>query len=117
MNKEPEYIVVIGTSAGGFNALYELVGTLDPEVNAAYLIVLHLSARSIGGYLAHRLQEYTRLKCLLAMDTMPLRKGYIYVAVPNHHMIVTTQEVKLNHGPLENRWRPSIDVLFRSAAA
>lgn len=117
MDTAPNYIVVIGTSAGGFNALYELVSTLDEETNASYFIVLHLSARSIGGYLAHRLQEYTKLKCILAMDALPIRRGYIYVAVPNFHLTLTKDEVKLGRGPMENRWRPSIDVLFRSAAA
>lgn len=115
--KEPSHIVVIGTSAGGFDALYGLVSRLNPEENAAYLIVLHLSYRSIGGYLAYSLQKHTRLKCMLAMDDMPLRAGYIYVAVPNHHLLVTKDSVRLGNGPAENRWRPSIDVLFRSAAA
>jgi two-component system, chemotaxis family, protein-glutamate methylesterase/glutaminase len=115
--KEPGHIVVIGTSAGGFSALYSLVAGLKPEINAAYLIVLHLSYRSIGGFLAYSLQRHTQLKCLLAMDDTPLRSGYIYVAVPNHHLLVTTDSVKLGNGPIENRWRPSIDVLFRSAAA
>ena len=114
--KEPDYIVVIGTSAGGFNALYELVSHLKPDMNAAYFIVLHLSYKSISSYLAHRLQDHTSLKCLLAMDDMPIRKGYIYVAVPNHHLLVTQHEVRLGNSPEENRFRPSVDVLFRSAA-
>ena len=51
------------------------------------------------------------------MDDIPLRRGYVYVAVPNHHLLVNKDNVKLGNGPVENRWRPSIDVLFRSAAA
>jgi two-component system chemotaxis response regulator CheB len=116
MPNEPAYIVVIGASAGGLNALFEFVSHLSPDADAAYFIVLHLSTRSIGSYLAHRLQERTKLKSILAMDGLPIQKGYIYVAVPNHHLIMTDTEVKISAGPLENRWRPSIDVLFRSAA-
>jgi two-component system, chemotaxis family, protein-glutamate methylesterase/glutaminase len=86
MNKEPKYIVVIGASAGGFNALSEVVSQLDKETDAAYFVVLHLSTKSISGYLAHRLQEFTELKCLLAMDGLPIRKGHVYVAVPNQHL-------------------------------
>lgn len=118
MKKEPGYIVVIGASAGGFTALTELVRQLDTDIDAAYFIVLHLSAKSISGYLAHRLQEFTDLKCLLAMDGLPVRRGHVYVAVPNQHLMVNENaEVRLANGPTENRWRPSIDVLFRAAAA
>lgn len=117
MKQQPRHIVVIGTSAGGFNALIELVSQLKPEVDAAYFVVLHLSGTSISGFLASKLQQHTTLKCILAMDELPIQKGYIYVAVPNHHLIVTREAVRLNHGPSENRWRPSIDMLFRSAAA
>jgi two-component system chemotaxis response regulator CheB len=117
MTNEPGYIVVIGASAGGFTALSELVSQLDKETDAAYFVVLHLSTKSISGYLAHRLQQFTELKCLLAMDGLPIRKGHVYVAVPNQHLLVGKGEVHLSRGPTENRWRPSIDVLFRSAAA
>jgi two-component system, chemotaxis family, protein-glutamate methylesterase/glutaminase len=117
MNNEPKYIVVIGASAGGFTALSELVSQLDKDLDAAYFVVLHLSTKSISGYLAHRLQEFTELKCLLAMDGLPIRKGHIYVAVPNQHLVVGKGEVHLSNAATENRWRPSIDVLFRTAAA
>jgi len=116
MESSPQYIVVIGASAGGFSTLIELVSQLEPECNCAFFVVLHLSSQSIGSYLAHRLQEHTRLKCVLAVDGLPIQRGFIYVAMPNHHMLVTDTEVKLTPGPLENRWRPSIDMLFRSAA-
>jgi two-component system, chemotaxis family, protein-glutamate methylesterase/glutaminase len=117
MKNEPKYIVVIGASAGGFTALSELVSQIDKETDAAYFVVLHLSTKSISGYLAHRLQAFTELKCLLAMDGLPIRKGHVYVAVPNQHLLVGNGEIHLSNGPTENRWRPSIDVLFRSAAA
>jgi two-component system chemotaxis response regulator CheB len=48
---------------------------------------------------------------------MPIQKGNIYFAQPNKHLIVKKGLVKLGSGPAENRWRPAIDVLFRSAAA
>jgi two-component system chemotaxis response regulator CheB len=116
MEQEPRYLVVIGASAGGFTVLDDLVSQLKPDTDAAYLVVLHLSTQSISGYLAHRLQQHTTLTCTLAEDGMPLRKGQVYVAVPNYHLLVTRNAVKLGYGPAENRWRPSIDLLFRSAA-
>jgi two-component system, chemotaxis family, protein-glutamate methylesterase/glutaminase len=117
MDRKPNYVVVAGASAGGFTALVELVSQLNPNSDAAYFIVLHLSAKSISGFLASKLQEHTTLKCVLAMDGMPIQKGYIYVAMPNHHLTMNKDEVRLGNGPTENRWRPSIDVLFRAAAA
>lgn len=117
MKAEPAYIVTIGASAGGFTALCELVATLDPGADAAYFAVLHLSTQGISGYLAHRLQQFTSLSCLVAADGLPIRRGHVYVAVPNKHLMMENGLVRLSSGPLENRWRPSIDVLFRAAAA
>jgi two-component system, chemotaxis family, protein-glutamate methylesterase/glutaminase len=114
---EPKHIIVIGTSAGGFSVLNELVNQLKPEWDAAYFIVLHLSRKSIGDFLIHRLQHYTSLPCLPAKENEPIKRGHIYVAIPNLHLIVKKGYVLEGRGPEENRWRPSIDVLFRSAAA
>jgi two-component system, chemotaxis family, protein-glutamate methylesterase/glutaminase len=114
---EPKHIIVIGTSAGGLSALNELVRQLDPSWDAAYFIVLHLSRKGISDFLLHRLQHYTSLQCKLAAEDLPIQKGCIYIAIPNHHLILKKGVVKLGHGPEENRWRPAIDVLFRSAAA
>lgn len=114
---EPRHIIVIGTSAGGLSVLNELVSQLKPEWDAAYFIVLHLSRKSIGDFLIHRLQHFTSLPCKPAVDGQPIEKGNIYFAIPNLHLIVKKGEIKLGRGPEENRWRPSIDVLFRSAAA
>lgn len=118
MSDNPKYIVAIGASAGGINSLIELVSNLKPEMDAAFFVVLHLSTKSISGYLAHRLQQHTSLTCVLAVDGATIQKGLIYVASPNHHLLVTGEgRIKLGHGARENRWRPSIDILFRSVAA
>lgn len=113
----PKYIVVIGTSAGGANALIELVSQLTPEMDAAYFIVMHLSKTSISNYLINRLQPHTSLPISAAKDAEPIEKGRVYMATPNEHLILIKGQVVVGHGPEENRWRPSIDVLFRSAAA
>lgn len=115
--EEPDHIVVIGSSAGGLNALHELVSQFNPEWDAAFLIVLHLSRKGISDFLVHRLQQQTPLHCLKASEGKRIERGNIYVAIPNHHLLVSSGKIKLGHGPEENRWRPSIDVLFRSAAA
>lgn len=114
---EPKHIIVIGTSAGGLSVLNELVGRLKPEWDAAYFIVLHLSRKTITDFLIHRLQQYTSLKCVPATGEQPIEKGHIYIGIPNLHLIVKKGVIREGRGPEENRWRPSIDVLFRSAAA
>jgi two-component system, chemotaxis family, protein-glutamate methylesterase/glutaminase len=115
--KEPKFVIVVGTSAGGMNALIELVAQFNEDIDAAVFIVMHLSRNSISDFLVHRLQPHTLLKCEVAKDGALIEKGHIYVAAPNQHLLVKIDKIILGRGPEENRWRPSIDVLFRSAAA
>jgi two-component system chemotaxis response regulator CheB len=117
MEQEPKFIVVIGASSGGLTALSEVVGQLDEKMDAAFFVVLHLSKTAISDYLLHRLQPLTKLKCVVAKDKMPIQRGYFYVAPPNEHLILIKNQIVVGLGPEENFWRPSIDVLFRSAAA
>jgi len=116
MVQEPKFIIVIGASAGGLNALCEVVAQLHEDIDAAIFVVLHLSRRGIGDYLRHRLQQNTVLRCSVVAEEMPIERGHIYVAVPDYHLIVKKGVCKVGDGVEENRWRPSIDVLFRSAA-
>ncbi|MDB5229887.1 MAG: hypothetical protein JWN76_692 [Chitinophagaceae bacterium] len=114
---EPKFIVVIGASAGGLKALTEIVTQIDENIDAAFFIVLHLSKRGIGDFLSSTLQRFTKLPCTVATDNEPIRRGHIYIAPPGYHMIVKQNYIMIGSGATENRWRPSIDILFRSAAA
>ncbi len=115
--KDPKFVIVIGASAGGMNALIELVAQLKTGMDAAAFIVLHLSRTSISDFLILRLQPHTSLKCTIAKNGEAIEKDHIYIAAANHHLLVKKKKIILGSGPEENRWRPSIDVLFRSAAA
>lgn len=115
--RKPKFVVVIGASAGGFFALAELVNQLNEEMDAAFFVVMHLSNQAIGGYLVNQMQKYSSLFCTEVEDGAQIKKSTVYFAQPNKHLIIKNGEVKLGCGPQENRWRPSIDVLFRSAAA
>jgi two-component system chemotaxis response regulator CheB len=117
MASEPKYIVVVGTSAGGIRAIEELVLQLTPEMDAAFFVVLHLSRKGIGDLLFHRLQQLSPLPCRVAVNDEKIHKGVIYLAPPDEHMILDKDRVVLGKGAQENRWRPSINNLFRSAAA
>jgi two-component system chemotaxis response regulator CheB len=108
-------IIVIGTSAGGLNALKRIVSELQPGLGAAILIVQHV-APSVTTLLPNLLQKAGRLKAALAIEGEAIHSGRIYIAPPDHHLIVNRDSLHLSRGPHENRFRPSIDVLFRSAA-
>jgi two-component system chemotaxis response regulator CheB len=117
MIKHPKFIAVIGASAGGLNALVEMVSTLQPGLDIAYCIVLHLSRKGIGDFVVLRLSQITSMPCSLAENGGPIQQDHIYIARPNQHLLVKENHFLLGAGPEENRFRPSIDVLFRSAAA
>lgn len=113
----PNFVIVVGASAGGLNALSEFVAQLKPGMDAATFIVMHLASTGISDYLLHRLQPFTQLKCEIATEDAYIEKDHIYISSPNLHLLVKKGSIVLGKGPEENRWRPSIDVLFRSAAA
>jgi two-component system chemotaxis response regulator CheB len=110
------FVIVIGASAGGLNAVGEVTSQLPKDIDASIFIVLHLSKAAMGDILLSRIQKNSTLPCKIAEDQEPLRKGQIYVAAPDTHLLVKEDKVLIGQGPPENRFRPSIDVLFRSAA-
>ena len=109
-------LVVIGASAGGVTALQQLIHELPADFPAAILIVLHISRES-SGLLPDVLVHAGRLPARNATYDEPIRNGHIYVAPPNRHLLVGPgRRIQIGHGPKENRFRPAVDPLFRSAA-
>lgn len=108
-------IIVIGASAGGLGALRALVGGLPKNFPASLFIVLHTSAES-PGLLAAILDHSGRLPAVTAKDRERIERARIYVAPPDRHLVIEPGIVRVTHGPKENRFRPAIDPLFRSAA-
>ena len=111
------FAIGIGASAGGTNAVSELISQLPANLNAAVFVVFHLSKIAMPEILLGRLQKHTKLLCKIANDKEPIEPGTIYLAGPDAHLLIKDKNILLGHGPTENRFRPSIDVLFRSIAA
>jgi two-component system, chemotaxis family, protein-glutamate methylesterase/glutaminase len=108
-------LVVVGASAGGVKALTTLVAGLEKDIDAAILVVLHLppAARSS---LHELLSKAGPLPASQANHDEFFVAGRIYVARPDHHLLVEGAKLKLSRGPRENHVRPAIDALFCSAA-
>jgi two-component system chemotaxis response regulator CheB len=110
-----KHLVVIGASAGGIEALRVLVAALPPDFPAPIGIVLHTSPQS-PGLLDSILSRSGPMPATNARDRERLKPGHIYVAPPDSHMLVEPGILRVTKGPRENRFRPAIDPLFRSAA-
>lgn len=108
-------IVVIGSSAGGVLALKELVTSLPADFNAPIFVVQHVAAYA-NSLLPEILSHAGALKAIHPKDGDLIKSGYIYLAPPDHHLLIEKDRVLVKKGPKENRFRPSIDALFRSAA-
>jgi two-component system chemotaxis response regulator CheB len=108
-------IVVVGGSAGGLGALTQLLGHLPADFPGAVHVVLHVAADS-PTLLPQLLQRSTKLPVAFARHGASVATGRVVVAPPDHHLMLDADRVRLSHGPRENTYRPSIDVLFRSAA-
>jgi two-component system, chemotaxis family, protein-glutamate methylesterase/glutaminase len=109
-------IIVIGGSSGATAPLKAILGALPGTLAAAIFVVLHIPARSLG-LLATVSSAAARLPVRPAEDGLAIAPGHIYLGVPDHHLILAEGRIRLGRGPRENMARPSIDPLFRSAAA
>jgi two-component system chemotaxis response regulator CheB len=108
--------VVMGASAGGVDALCELLPSLPPGLCVPVLIVLHLP-RDQPSLLAEIFASRCRRPVREPSDKEPIEPGVVYVAPPDYHMLVDVgPQVSLSADDLVHYSRPSIDVLFESAA-
>ncbi len=108
-------IIVIGASAGGVEALMNLTARFA-AMDAAIFVVLH-SGPNRPSYLYTLLHRQNQAMHVVAAENdLPIEHGHMYLSVPDYHLVLEPDRMRLVHGPLENRHRPSIDALFRSAA-
>lgn len=108
-------IIVIGSSAGGIKALVEFVKSLPTGFTASIFIAQHVAPHT-ESMLPDILSTLGPLNAKHPQDGEVIKPGQIYVAPPDHHMLLEEDKVLIKRGPKENRFRPSVDALFRSAA-
>ena len=109
-------IIVVGTADGGLEALDQLVGALPTDLPASIFIVQHMAPHNSGEPLLRRLSRHKAFRPRLAVDGDRFKPGRIYIAPPDNHLLVKATRVLVTKGARENRHRPGIDPLFRSAA-
>ena len=108
-------IIVIGASSGGMDALKTLLGSLPADLPAAVFVVWHVGPNS-PNMLPKLLSRVCALKVTAGRNDDPIVHGTVYIAPPDRHLLVDDGRVRVTYGPKENRFRPAIDTLFRSAA-
>jgi two-component system, chemotaxis family, protein-glutamate methylesterase/glutaminase len=108
-------IVVIGASSGGVEALTKIAGDLPPDLPAAVFVVLHFP-QDAPSVLPRILSRAGPLEAVHPTDGEPVERGRIYVAPPDFHLLLQEDRVRITRGPRENRHRPAVDPLFRTAA-
>jgi two-component system chemotaxis response regulator CheB len=108
-------IIVVGSSAGGVEALQRLCASLPRDLPACVFIAQHLSpsARSV---LPQLLDKAGPLRAMSPVDGQAIEPGHIYVAAPDQHLLLRDGKLLMRRGPFENRTRPAANALFRSAA-
>ncbi|TDD74662.1 chemotaxis protein CheB [Flavobacterium caseinilyticum] len=109
--------VVIGASAGGLKAIVDVIAQLPSEFPLPILVVMHISEDASGNVLLNALTKNTVLNCAHAISGQTLKAGHVYLAPSGHHLLVGDDaKILITKGAHENRNRPAIDPLFRSAA-
>jgi len=116
MSNKGHTIIVVGASAGGLDALTRLAASLPKDLPAALLVVQHMSADTSGDALVEAMARSGALSCKHAEHGEAIACGRIYVAPSDHHLLVSKGKIFISKGARENRSRPGIDPLFRSAA-
>lgn len=118
MAKTTEMVVCVGASTGGTEALREMLEAL-PANSPGIVIVQHMPEKFTAAF-AKRLNTLCEVEVKEASDGDPVLRGHVLIAPGDRHMLLERKgaryEVSVRTGPLVSRHRPSVDVLFRSAA-
>jgi two-component system chemotaxis response regulator CheB len=116
MQNKISTVVVVGASAGGAEALTGLVAQIPADFPAPVFVVNHMGADTTGKPLVAALNKAGSVKCTHAQDGESIKHGHVYLAPSDQHTLLVKGKMLVTKGARENRYRPAIDPLFRSAA-
>lgn len=108
-------IIVIGASTGGLDAIKRLITDLPPDFDIPIFIVWHMGTEG-QGVMPSVLNKLNKIYAAHAVDGETIMQNRIYVAPPDHHLLIEDSLIRLSRGPKENHFRPAVDPLFRSAS-
>lgn len=113
----PKYLIAVGASAGGLEPILALIKALPAKLDAAVIICTHRPdrPRSPDGFRA-LLQRHTRQTVRDICTGDPIETSTIYVPTPDSHLQITREGFQEYDGPRDRHWRPSINMIFESAA-
>ncbi|MFL5766181.1 MAG: chemotaxis protein CheB [Bacteroidia bacterium] len=111
----PEKIIVIGASTGGLETIKKMIRELPGDFSIPIFIVWHISPDA-EGVLPKILNKENTIPAAHARHNEEIKSNRIYIAPPDHHLLVENNKILVTRGPKENRFRPAVDPLFRSAA-
>jgi two-component system chemotaxis response regulator CheB len=109
-------LIVIGASWGGLDALERILSVLPGDFPTPVAIAQHRSPDGGSAGLAHLLARHCRLPVIDVDDKLPVERGRVYLAPPDYHLLVEPDGFALSVDEAVLYSRPSIDVLFESAA-
>jgi len=115
MTQPTRDIVVIGASAGGVQAALQVASMLPADLPAAVFVAIHMAAGFVSR-LPELMSARGPLRASHPVDGELIQRGRIYVAPPDNHLVVRNGYIHVVRGPKENGYRPSIDLMFRSAS-
>ncbi len=112
-------IIAIGAPTGGTEAIRVVLAMMPPDA-PPIVITQHIPAQFSAPF-AERMDKYSAMRVCEARDGQPIQAGHAYIAPGDRHLLVvrdgSRQVCRLHDGPLVNRHKPSVDVLFRSVVA
>lgn len=109
-------IITVGGSAGGLQAFLKIISLLNAEHPVSVFVVLHGGSSNLLDIVKQRLASTNGFELSFAENKTKIEPGFIYLAPPDRHMLLHENSIHVNKGPRVNLSRPSIDLLFRSAA-
>lgn len=108
-------VIVVGASAGGIQAVIEILFRLPPDLPALMGVVIHRGSTSQSDW-SKSLGKKTELRVVEPADGAPLTRGVVYIAPADCHMTFGRDRITLARGAKEHYTRPAVDPLFTSAA-